>query len=94
MVGGDIGLLYEKAKTTVDEMKNSIKKIAVKTEDNIFESAKDCIELRVVIKHLLEKYKGLTNETLEKLKLLLVDLDQTLDGFGLERVKWTFENIR
>lgn len=94
IVGGDIGSLYEKAKDTVEGMKTNIKKITVKSEDNIFGAAKDCIELRVVIKHLLEKYKGLTNETLEKLKLLLEDLDQTLDGFGLERAKWTFENLK
>jgi len=94
IVDGDISLLYEKAEKTVRNTNENIQKIALKNEDNILEELKKCIELRVVLILLIEKYKEGTNITIEKIKPLLDDLDKELDGYGLERVKRSFENLK
>lgn len=91
VVDGDISLLYDLSNETFKNYKERVKKIALKNEDELFNAAKECINLRVILMHLTQQYEGKANSVIDAIKLLLAELDTNLDEFGLGRTKRMFE---
>lgn len=91
VVDGDISLMYDLSKDTFKNYKERVKKIALKSEDKLFNAAIECINLRVILMHLTQHYEGKTNSVIDAIKLLLAELDKSLDEFGLGRTKRMFE---
>ena len=88
----DLGPLYERAMKEKDDFEDKMKRIAVKDNDNVFFVAKRCIELRLLLKWLIKKYEKKTSSTIDKVKLLLREIDKELDSYGLEETKNMYES--
>jgi len=91
IVDGDISLMYNLSNDTLKNYKEQVMKIALKSEDKLFNAATECINLRVILMHLTRHYEGKANSVIDAIKLLLAELDKSLDEFGLGRTKRMFE---
>ncbi len=91
VVDGDINQMYDLSKETLVGFKESLRKLPLKGDEVLFEVAKDCINLRVILMHLIDNYEGKTNFLIDAIKKLLAELDQSLDEYGLSRSKRMFE---
>lgn len=87
----DLEPLYERAMKEKDDFEDKMKRIAVKDNDSVFFVAKRCIELRLLLKWLIKKYEKKTSSTIDKVKLLLREIDKKLDSYGLEETKNMYE---
>lgn len=87
----DLEPLYERAMKEKDDFEDKMKRIAVKDNDSVFFVAKRCIELRLLLKWLIKKYEKKTSSTIDKVKLLLREIDKELDSYGLEETKNMYE---
>lgn len=90
-LGCDLEPLYERAMKEKDDFEDKMKRIAVKDNDSVFFVAKRCIELRLLLKWLIKKYEKKTSSTIDKVKLLLREIDKELDSYGLEETKNMYE---
>jgi hypothetical protein len=91
VVDGDINLMYDLSKETVVGFKESVRKLPLKGDEVLFEVAKNCINLRVILMHLVQNYDSKSNSIIDALNVLLADLDKSLDEYGLGRSKRMFE---
>ncbi len=91
IVDGDISLMIDMSKEAVKNYEDGIRKLPLKTDEELFNVAKECINLRVILMHLVRKYDGKTNSEIDAIKVLLADLDKSLDEYGLGRMKRMFE---
>ena len=91
IVDGDISLMYELSNDTFTQYNDKVRKLALKNEDNLFNAAIECINLRVILMHLTQHYEDKTNSVIEAIKILLAELDKSLDEYGLGRTKRMFE---
>lgn len=91
VVDGDINLMYDLSKETVVGFKESVRKLPLKGDEVLFEVAKDSINLRVILMHLVQNYEGKSNSIIDAINVLLADLDKSLDEYGLGRSKRMFE---
>ena len=90
VIGGDLSHMFDLAKKEVEQLKKRLLYLPVKSDNTVYQEAKRCIELRILLIRFIEKYNG--NKDVEKFKPLLADLDNTLDEYGLSRVKRSFES--
>ena len=88
----DLEPLYERAMKEKDDFEDKMKRIAVKDNDSVFFVAKRCIELRLLLKWLVKKYEKKISSTIDKVKLLLREIDKELDSYGLEETKNMYES--
>jgi hypothetical protein len=88
----DLEPLYERAMKEKDDFEDKMKRIAVKDNDSVFFVAKRCIELRLLLKWLIKKYEKKISSTIDKVKLLLREIDKELDSYGLEETKNMYES--
>lgn len=88
----DLEPLYERAMKEKDDFEDKMKRIAVKDNDSVFFVAKRCIELRLLLKWLIKKYEKKSSSTIDKLKLLLCEIDKELDSYELEETKNMYES--
>lgn len=88
----DLEPLYERAMKEKNDFEDKMKRIAVKDNDSVFFVAKRCIELRLLLKWLIKKYEKKTSSTIDKVKLLLREIDKELDSYGLEETKNMYES--
>lgn len=91
VVDGDINLMYDLSKETVVGFKESVRKLPLKGDEVLFEVAKNCINLRVILMHLVQNYDSKSNSIIDAINGLLADLDKSLDEYGLGRSKRMFE---
>ena len=71
--------------------KEGLKKLRLKSEEEIFSVAKESINLRVILMHLVQQYERRTNPVIDAIKELLEELDKSLDEYGLGKSKRLFE---
>lgn len=71
--------------------KGGLKKLRLKSEEEIFSVAKESINLRVILMHLVQQYERRTNPVIDAIKELQEELDKSLDEYGLEKSKRLFE---
>lgn len=91
VIDGDLSLMYDLSKMTVEKYEDGLRKMAMKGEDELFDVAKECINLRVILMRLVQTYEGKTNSVIDAIKVLLAKLDKSLDDYGLGRSKRMFE---
>lgn len=91
VVDGDIVMLYELSQKAVDDYKESVRKLPLKSGTVLFDVAKDCISLRVMLMHLVQNYEGMSNDVIDAIKVLLTELDKSLDEYEMGRTKKMFE---
>ena len=93
VIDGDIQMLFDKARRTVDEFKNDMMKMAVPNGNGIFKAAFKCIELRIMLKRLMCRYADRkSNPVIYNLLTLLGEIDHELDESGLGDTKKMFED--
>ena len=90
VVGGDLSHLFVKVKTEVEALKKALSIMLVKSENAVYQEARRCIELRILLLRIIENYNG--KEEIVIFLPLLADLDNTLDEYGLTRVKRSLES--
>ena len=83
--------MYDLSNVTFNNYKERVKKLALKNEDELFNAAIECINLRVILMHLAQHYEGKANLVIDAIKSLLAELDINLDEYGLGRTKRMFE---
>lgn len=93
VIDGDIQILYDQARETVEKFKNDMMKMAVPNGDDIFKAAFSCIELRIMLKRLICRYADRTsNPVICNLQTLLGEIDHELDERGQSDTKKMFED--
>lgn len=90
---GDIHLLYDKAKATLEKYQRDLKAVIVHDDEIVFEISCDCIELRGLLLKIIKRYEGKENDVISQILGILAEVDKTLDGAGMEEVKRRFEDI-
>lgn len=88
---GDIQLLYDKAKLTLEKYQRDLKAVIVHDDEIDFGISCDCIELRGMLIKMIRRYEGRANGVISQIKALLAEVDKALDGAGMEDVKRRFE---
>ena len=90
-IDGNLSLLYDLSQKTVMRYKRGLKKLRLKSEEEIFSVAKESINLRVILMHLVQQYERRTNPVIDAIKALQEELDKSLDEYGLGKSKRLFE---
>lgn len=88
---GELQKLYELAKKEKDIFNSNLSTKVVLDENHVFNAGKRCIHLRLLLKRLIERYEKTSNNTIDDLKKLLVELDKMLDEYGLTEKKKIFD---
>lgn len=91
VVDGDLNAMYNLSKDTFEKYKEGLKRLSLKNDEVLFKVAKECISLRVILIHLVQKYEGKINGVIDSIKVLLAELDKSLDEYGLVKTKRMFE---
>ena len=90
-IDGNLSLLYDLSQKTVMRYKEGLKQLRLKSEEEIFSVAKESINLRVILMHLVQQYERRTNPVIDAIKALQEELDKSLDEYGLGKSKRLFE---